>query len=570
MSTQLAVYNFPDTYSTLVSGYTGTVKYISSIGSNSNNGDSATTPYLTIDYAITQNSATARVMFVVMAGTYTMTAVSGTSSSASVAIRDGGTNERVYVCCPGQTIIQWTANTGDRDCVMVDFGNTASAIYGGILKRNNNARSGNYVVSFFKMTTKGTMYNTVFQETNSNNSWSWQYDNYGYNNFTVNNCTIYNSAAPSGNYSNAGTCVINNTVFNTACTTGGTETGVLKSQTVNSSTYVTTGVTTAGVYSGTYAWNGTITSTGISPTSTATSEGSTIVLTYSTLTTTGTTVNYYITGTNITSNDIGGTSLTGTLTVPSTTASFGTAILSLTLSNDLAMEGTEIMYVSIGPFTSVITIYDTSAPLTISPPTGPAGTAFVVTLSTSSSNNTVIPYVITGSGITSYNIASTTGNFIVSSGSANFTLYTSTVPGATFYVSIPSIGIQQSGVITYTSTTAYPVVSPYDTAVPVNQTGLLPVSAILSGQTPPAIPLNTSTINSTGYFSVSALSGTQAPIAIPISTYGVDLTGILPVTTFQGSYSATVVTSIGLPVGTTFGALAIIPLGQPLVKEWWI
>lgn len=260
MANQLYSYSFPDSYATLVSNYTGTVKYISSTGSNSNNGNSVTTPYLTIDYAITQNSATSRVMFVVLAGTYTMTAVSGTSSSASVAIRDGGASyERVYVCCPGQTVIQWTANTADRDCSMIDFGNTASAIYGATLKRNNNARSGSYVVAYFKGTTKGNLYNCVLQETNANNSWSYQYDNYGYNNLAVRNCTIYNGAAPAGNYSNAGTCLTVDTVFNTTVTTGGTETNVLKSQTVNSSTYVTTGVTTAGVYSGTYAWNGTMT-----------------------------------------------------------------------------------------------------------------------------------------------------------------------------------------------------------------------------------------------------------------------------------------------------------------------
>ena len=255
MSSQLNIYNFPDAYSTLVSGYTGTVKYISSTGSNSNTGDTAASPYLTIDYAITQTSATSRVMYVIMAGTYTMTAV---SDGRSVAVRDGG-NERVYVCCPGQTIIQWTASTGDRDCVMIAFTNTASAIYGGILKRNNNGRTTNYMTAYFQGATKGNMYNCVFSETNSGNLWSYQYDNYATNNIAIRNCTIYNAAAPAANYTNAGTCLTIDSVFNTTCTTGGTETNVLKSQTVNSTTYVTTGVTTAGVYSGTYAWNGAMT-----------------------------------------------------------------------------------------------------------------------------------------------------------------------------------------------------------------------------------------------------------------------------------------------------------------------
>lgn len=255
MANQLAQYNFPDAYSTLVSNFTGTVKYVATTGSDSNNGNSVTTPYLTIDYAYNQTTATANVMIVVLQGTYTMTAV---TDSASTALRDGG-KQRVYVCCPGKTIIQWTASTGARDCHMAQFTSAASAVYGAILKRNNNARSTNYTVAFFRSydgALKGNFYNCVFQETNANNAWSYQYDNYGAANFAIRNCTFYNGAAPAANYTNAGTCLTIDSVFNTTCTTGGTETNVLKSQTVNATTYVTTGVTTAGVYSGSYDWNG--------------------------------------------------------------------------------------------------------------------------------------------------------------------------------------------------------------------------------------------------------------------------------------------------------------------------
>ena len=210
MSSQLNIYNFPDAYSTLVSGYTGTVKYISSTGSNSNNGDAATTPYLTVDYAYSQTSAVSRVMFVILEGTYTMTAV---SNGNSVALQDGG-NERVFVGCPGRTIIQWTASTADRDSPMVQFTNAASAMYGIIAKRNNNSRTTSYMTAFFKAVAKGNLYNCVFTETNSGNLWSYQYDNYGQNNITIRNCTFYNAAAPVGNYSNAGTCATIDTVFN--------------------------------------------------------------------------------------------------------------------------------------------------------------------------------------------------------------------------------------------------------------------------------------------------------------------------------------------------------------------
>lgn len=315
MSNQLAPYNFPDAYSTLVSGYTGAVKYISSTGSNSNTGDSTTSAYLTVDYAYTQTSATSRVMFVILEGTYTMTAV---SNGNSVALRDGG-NERVYVGCPSKTIIQWTASTADRDAPMVQFTNTASAMYGIIAKRNNNGRTTNYMTAFFKGMAKGNFYNCVFSETNAGNLWSYQYDNYAENNIAIRNCTIYNAAAPAANYTNAGTCLTIDTVFNTTVTTGGTETNVLKSQTVNSSTYVTTGVTTAGVYSGTYSWSGVITPLlGLSAPATATS-GTPFTVTLNTSgVTNGTLVPYTISG--VTSAQLNNNSLTGNFTVSNNTS----------------------------------------------------------------------------------------------------------------------------------------------------------------------------------------------------------------------------------------------------------
>lgn len=363
-------YNFPDSYATLISSYSGTVKYISSTGSNSNNGNSVTSPYLTVDYAYTQTTATTNVMFVILAGTYTMTAVSATQD-VSVAIRDEG-KQRVYVGCPGQTIIQWTATTANRDCSMVDFSNTGSAIYGVILKRNNNGRTGNYPTAYFRSyggATKGNFYNCVFQETNANNNWSYQYDNYGGANFAVRNCTIYNNAAAIGNYTNAGTCLTIDTVFNTTCTTGGTETNVLKSQTVNGTTYVTSGVTTAGVYSGTYAWNGTITppSPGLYTSSNTAVTGS--AFTVSLVTTgvsNGTLVPYTITG--VTSGQISGASLTGNFTISSdqATVSFTPTIYTPVnpvfslASNGYTANVTLGPYVSISVPTVLQTIYATS------------------------------------------------------------------------------------------------------------------------------------------------------------------------------------------------------------------
>jgi len=260
MANQLASYNFPDTYSTLVSDFVGTVKYVASTGSNSNDGSSVSTPYLTIDYAYSQTSATANVMFVVLQGTYTMTALSVSGSNSGV-LRDGG-NKRVFVCCPGRTIIQWTASTADRDCSMAQFTNAGSAVYGAILKRNNNGRTTSYTVAYFRSydgALKGNFYNCVFSETNANNAWTYQYDNYGAANFAIRNCTFYNGAAAGASYSGGTGALTIDSVFNTTCATVGTETSVLKSQTVNATTYVTTGVSTAGVYSGTYSWSATTT-----------------------------------------------------------------------------------------------------------------------------------------------------------------------------------------------------------------------------------------------------------------------------------------------------------------------
>jgi hypothetical protein len=247
---------FPDVYYTLITDYTGTKKYIDATdGSNSNSGNEINAAYATIDYAISQNTTATPTMYIILEGTYSITSV---ATGQSVGLRDGG-NERVFVCCPGKAIIQWTATASGRDAPMIAFTNTSSKIYGAIVKRNNNGRTTNYTVAYWIGPTKGNMHNCVFSEVNANNAWSYQYDNYGQNNLALRNCTFYNSAAPAGNYTNAGICLTIDSVFNTTVTTGGTETNVLKSQTVNATTYETTGVTTAGVYSGTYSWSATIT-----------------------------------------------------------------------------------------------------------------------------------------------------------------------------------------------------------------------------------------------------------------------------------------------------------------------
>jgi hypothetical protein len=305
---------FPDVYFDLISDYTGTKKYIDSAnGSDLNDGSSVANAYQTIDHALNENTTATPTMFVFLEGTYTITSV---ATGNSVGLRDGG-NERVFVCCPGRTVIQWVADAAGRDAPMVQITNANSAIYGGIIRRNNNGRTTNYTVAYWKGPTLGNYYNCVFSETNANNAWSYQYDNSGTNNLAIRNCTFFNGANPSGNYTNAGTCLTIDSVFNTAVTTGGTETNVFKSQTVDPTTYETIGVTTAGVYSGTYSWDATITvplaDPGLYAPESVTRGNSFNVTLVTENVADNTTIAYTITG--VTSGDLDGDPLTGNFTI---------------------------------------------------------------------------------------------------------------------------------------------------------------------------------------------------------------------------------------------------------------
>lgn len=325
MPNTLASYGFPDNYATVVSGSTN-VKYVSATGSNANDGNSPTSPYLTIAQAQTATSGiSTSVTIVIMAGTYTVTPGVATGTADAVAGLSDNNLPRKFVCCPGQTVIQWSATGAQRDATMVDFRNSGSVLYGATLLRDNNARTNTYSAAFFNSSTagtqQGTFYNCVFRETNANNVWSFQYDNAGTQTQKIYNCTLYAGAAALGNWSSSASVILTDSVVNTTTTTGATETNVLKSQTVNSTTYVTSGVTTAGVYSGTYAWNGTITQPiGLTAPTTATS-GTTFTITLTTSSVAnGTLVPYTISG--VTSTQLNNASLTGNFSISNNTANF--------------------------------------------------------------------------------------------------------------------------------------------------------------------------------------------------------------------------------------------------------
>jgi hypothetical protein len=143
----LNIYNFPDAYDSLVDAFTGTIKYISAgTGSNSNTGNSATTAYLTIDYALAQNTSATATMFVILAGTYVVTPQAYGSSFAKFAIGDNN-YPRVFVGAPGVVKIQFT-DTGYGP-YPADFKNSGSACYGIIFERNNNGKTSSYETALF-------------------------------------------------------------------------------------------------------------------------------------------------------------------------------------------------------------------------------------------------------------------------------------------------------------------------------------------------------------------------------------------------------------------------------------
>lgn len=143
----------------------------------------------------------------------------------------------------------------------------------------------------------------------------------------------------------------------------------------------------------------------------------------------GTQVPYTITG--VSTADIGAP-LTGNFTVGST----GTATLALSIVNDSLTEGTETLTVTLDGITPTVSqsvsIIDTSlspnAPtyrLTASSPNVNEGSTVTITLTTTNvANGTLVPYAITGTGITAADFggAFLTGNFNISNNTATITL----------------------------------------------------------------------------------------------------------------------------------------------------
>ena len=439
----------PQPYKQLIQNYTGSKKYVDSVnGSDSNNGNTYATAYATLTHCHTQLSGVSTPTMIILApGTYDTTPGYLENSMTAALLADYG-NERVYVAAPdGQVIIQYTASGTQRDTAIVQFRNASSAIYGAILKRNNNARSTNYTVSFFRGHPGSTymkglgLFNCVIQETNANNAWSLQYDNDGNASFNLYNCTFYTGANGLPDYSGGAGFVLNDCAFNYTYGTGSaSKINTVVNQTINASTYeLSTNNTSYGVWSGQYAWGQPVDAISFSVNGAeveSANEGQVVTVNFVGRGAANETINYTITG--ISSADISGASLTGSVTLVDNEGS-----ITLTLANDLSSgEGVETMNVSFvtngNTYSSNLIIYDTSAVLVVVSATQ----QITVVLNTSldpQPNGTLVPYTISGDYITAQNIGiPLTGNFTVVNNSATLILNTGYIPTTT--VSISAFG----------------------------------------------------------------------------------------------------------------------------------
>jgi len=218
-----------------------------------------------------------------------------------------------------------------------------------------------------------------------------------------------------------------------------------------------------------------------------------------TLTTTslqnGDTVPYTISGTGITSGDIGGASLTGNFTISNNSAS-----LVINTTWDYAVESTETLTLTINPTygtSSSISVGITNLvrptyALSASPTSLNEGGNFTITLNTTDvSNNTTVPYTITGVSSADINGASLTGNFTVVNSTASVTFTTTgdylTEGDETFVLTLNTIGTTVSVLIVdYYKTRTYSLSTSATTVVEGNTfTIILDTTNVFNGSTVP-------------------------------------------------------------------------------------
>lgn len=253
---------FPTAYKSLINSFSGTKIYVSQVnGDDSYSGLSTVSPFATFDKAMTYRKTltTVNVMIIVYAGSYTATPYS--TANLGVIMSDiSSTYSTVVVCMPGETILNWNAGS-IRDAGIADFNSSNSALYGAILKRDNNGKTTNYSTAFSHMAQLGPFYNCVLQETNANNNWSLVYNNLGTVTGPMNYCTFAVNKASPGDYASTASQVFNNCLYNYTYTSTGAGTStqnnpvILSGHDLDFTTYRAGAMAGAGVYYGTYSWS---------------------------------------------------------------------------------------------------------------------------------------------------------------------------------------------------------------------------------------------------------------------------------------------------------------------------
>ena len=425
---------FPSAYRTLISEFSGTKKYIwARTGSDSNNGDSISTAYATIQYAIDQNQVPIdAMMFIIGPGTYVAETLFVPTANASCPIVDFS-RPRIIMCAPGRTEIKWRAGT-QRDAPLTSFANSGSAIYGATLVRDNNGKTANYSVSFFNATTAsqiGNFYNCVVREINANGNWSLQY---GSCTTQVNNCTFYTTEDGLNDYSGVANLVFNDCAFNYNYGTGSAaKNNTLVNQAVDAITYEIPSQFSVGVYSGSTYWPPVTTSITITRNGsviTSAQERNTVLFTYqNTIDGTGTKT-YTITG--ISPSDVTSGNLTGTFSL---TDYRGSVSLTLTADYDFT-EGTEVLTFTVDQASASLNIVDLPSSFYLSSSSVVAGVPVLVTLIVNNlPQGTLVPYTITGVSQFQINVP-LQGNFVIDdNNSAELLISTGTLPGGTITLS---------------------------------------------------------------------------------------------------------------------------------------
>jgi hypothetical protein len=143
---------------------------------------------------------------------------------------------------------------------MFYFTNSASAIYGAYLRRDNNGNASNYTASFTRGPGGlGSVNNCVLAEVNTNGNWTRNYAGTGTNTYQINYCSIFVQENGGSDFNSAAGASYNYCTNNYAKGTGTTPwLNSVENVTYNSN-FSITGNSTQGVYAGTYAWDRNIT-----------------------------------------------------------------------------------------------------------------------------------------------------------------------------------------------------------------------------------------------------------------------------------------------------------------------